>query len=138
MYPKKKWIDCKVDYKGGIRSHLSEDSIQSCVNDYLKLKRVDFIRFPDSFFRWIKMMAPPSIQKWFFGMFGGRPDNICIIPISDGIALALLLEIKTESGRLHGKQKHHEKEWKVCRSVEDAIEVINKFIEKAGGLKLCL
>lgn len=127
-----------------MQAECPEKLIQGAVDEYLVLKRIKFYRIPDSFFRWIKMKSPIGVQKWFFGMFGGQPDNICIIPIGNGLALTLLLELKTQDkkgrsvGRTHGKQKHEEYNWIICRSVDSAIETINKFEETAEKVKKLL
>jgi hypothetical protein len=118
--------------------------MQGAVDDYLALKRIKNYRIPDGFFRWIKMKAPPGIKKFFFGVFGGQPDCTCIIPIGDGLALTLLLEIKTQDskgravGRTHGKQKREEEHWKICRSVDSAIAEIDKFEKIAEEYKKLL
>lgn len=79
------------------------------------------------------MCAPQSIQKWFFGMFGGMPDNCCFIPIGDRYSLCLHLELKSKAGKLHGKQKHG-KNWMVARSPEEVREIVDRFEADAGRL----
>lgn len=126
-YPKKKW-----SHINDSRAVLSEDSLQKFANEYLDLRKVDYFRIEDGFFRWVKMKASMHIQKWFFGMFGGRPDNTCIIPIGK-YSLALNLELKSKTGRLHGKQKTNSRNqpWHVCRSPEAVQEVVEQFIRDA-------
>ena len=139
VFPKKKWS--QPEKSRTMVAECPEDLMQGAVDEYLQLKRIKFYRIPDSFWRWIAMKAPPSIQKWFRGMFGGQPDNTCIIPIGDGLAIALLLEIKTQDlkgravGRTHGKQKHEEEHWKICHSIDQAIAEIDKFEHAAEKLK---
>jgi len=134
-HPKKKWS--QPERSKTMVAEVPENLIQGAVDDYLALKRIKFYRIPDGFFRWIKMKAPIGVQKWFFGMFGGQPDNICIIPIGNGLALALLLEIKTQDskgravGRTHGKQKVEADHWVICRSVDEAIKTIDAFEKEA-------
>ena len=141
MFPKKKWGNPESKTMKAI---VPENAIQKAVDDYLNLKRLQFYRIPDGIFRWIKMKAPIGIQKWFFGMFGGKPDSTVLIPIGNGIALALLLELKTEDkkgravGKLHGKQKHHEDEWIICRNVDSAIKTIDEFEKTAEKVKKML
>jgi hypothetical protein len=142
MFPKKRWS--QPDESKTMVAECPESLMQGAVDEYLALKRLKYYRIPDGFFRWIKMKAPAGIQKWFFGMFGGQPDNTVIIPLGDGLALALLLELKTQDskgraiGKLHGKQKWEGEEWKVCRSVDEAIKEIDKFEKIAEEYKKLL
>src|SRR4030042_4657290 len=137
MFPKKRWS--QPDERKTMTAECPESLMQGAVDEYLALKRLKYYRIPDGFFRWIKMKAPAGIQKYFFSMFGGQPDNTIIFPLRDGLALALLLELKTQDskgraiGKLHGKQKREGEEWKVCRSVDDGIAEIEKCETIAEG-----
>lgn len=116
-------------------SECKEEDIQNAVNEYLCWQKIRYFRIPDSFFKWIYINAPKPIQKWFFGMFGGMPDNLCIIPIGKGVAMTLLLELKSPKGKLHGKQKDHKNEWIICKNIDSAIEVIDRFKAEANHIK---
>ncbi|MBT8489696.1 MAG: hypothetical protein KJN62_01470 [Deltaproteobacteria bacterium] len=148
-FSKKKWL--RTVNSATMKSEVPESELQKAVDDYLAVKRLSYYRIPDSFFRWLASgkfigrvyheNAPERIKKWFRWMFGGKPDNTIIIPIGNGLALSLLLELKTQDskgravGQLHGKQKHHEDEWIVCRSIDSAISEINKFILLSDKIK---
>lgn len=131
MFPKRKWS--QPDRSKNMVAECPEDLMQQAVDEYLELKRIDYIRIPDSFFSWIARNAPEHIKIFFRKIFGGRPDNTCLIPLGDGLALALLLELKTRDakgravGRTHGKQKREEEYWKICRSVDEAMAEIDRF-----------
>ena len=137
QFPKKKWS--RPDSPTG-RPEVPESEIQAFADELLEYKKhIRSIRVPDSFFRWVKMNVPPHIQIWFFGMFGGRPDNTLLIPIGNGYSLALEMELKTQDakgravGKLHGKQKRHEGQWRICRStqeVERAIAELETMVDK--------
>lgn len=135
MFPKKKWLHSQNQSETKI-PECPEEHIQKAVNQYLDLLRVDYIRIPDNVFRWVKMNAPVWFQKYFFKVFGGRPDNTIIVPIGNGIAIAFLLELKTqdssgkEVGKLHGKQKQHKDEWIICRSLNAAMDKIDWFLKE--------
>jgi hypothetical protein len=123
MFPKKKWSQPQGE-SGTV--NVPESEIQAFADDLLACKpHIRNIRIPDSFFRWVKMNAPQHIQKWFCGMFAGQPDNTMLIPIGSGYSLAMEMELKTQDakgravGKLHGKQKHHEKDWRICRSTQE-------------------
>jgi hypothetical protein len=134
MYPKKKWIETQSRSK---KSEMPEEAIQAAVDEYLEMRGVDYIRIPDSFFRWGKMNLPVGIWKWFANMFGGRPDDTILVPMGRGIHLALCLELKTQDkqgravGGFHGKQKRNSEDWLVKRSPDAAILAIKDFIEDA-------
>lgn len=139
-YPKKKWIEPKNSVTK--IPECPEDSLQVFANEYLKLQKIDYFRIEDSFFRWVKMRASVTVQKWFFGMFGGRPDNTCSIPIGP-YSLTLNLELKTQDskgravGKLHGKQKNRSRSqgWVIARSPEAIMKVVETFENDAQKLK---
>jgi hypothetical protein len=139
MFPKKSWG--QPPRSKTMKAEIPEEAIQAAVEDYIEMRGVDHIRIPDSFFRWVKMNAPKHIQAWFFGMFGGRPDDTILVPLGDGYHLALCLELKTQDkqgravGTFHGKQKHNKENWMVCRDPGAAILAIKNFIEVAEAMK---
>lgn len=139
-FPKKKWLP--ADKSITMIPECPEEHMQKAVNQYLELKKIDYIRIPDEIFKWIKIHTPPWIQMFFFRTFKTRPDNTVIIPIGNGIAIALLLELKTQDadgrkiGTLHGNQRFHSGEWVVCRSVNSALMKIDEFVEIAEKLKI--
>jgi hypothetical protein len=128
MFPKRKWIE--PDVSPTMKPEMAEEFLQSFADQYLFWKKYKNIRIPDSFFRWIKMNAPARVQKWFFWLFGGFPDNLILIPIGRYM-LAVPLELKTQDaqgravGKLHGKQKHNARDehWIIARST-DQIQVV--------------
>jgi hypothetical protein len=137
-FPKKRWLSVPDSTTG--KAEVPEDDIQSFTDELLQYKRhIRSIRIPDSFFRWIKMNAPAGVQKWFFGVFGGQPDNTLLVQLGDGWVFGLELEHKTQDskgravGRLHGKQKHHQ--WRIARSTKAAEEWIAELEEMAEQVK---
>lgn len=129
-HPKKKWLQHK-----DANAVSSEDPLQKFTDEYLVIRKVDYFRIEDRFFRWVKMKASPTVQKWFFWMFGGRPDNTCMEPIGK-YSLVLNLELKSKSGQLHGRQKRNSRNqpWQVCRSPEAVQETVEAFISDAKML----
>lgn len=77
------------------------------------------------------MNAPQRVQRWFFWLFGGFPDNLVLIPFG-GYMLAVPLELKTQDakgravGKLHGKQKINARNenWIIARSTDQIQEAI--------------
>ena len=134
MFPKKRWLQSVQD--PGVLG-MPEDVIQAFTDELLQYKpHIRSIRIPDSFFRWVKMHAPASIQKWFFGMFGGQPDNTLLVPLGGGWVFGLELEHKSAKGRLHGKQKHHD--WRIARSTRAAELAIDDLEAMAERVKAWL
>jgi hypothetical protein len=142
MFQKKKWN--QPEKSKTMKSECPENLIQGAVEEYLTWNKIDYIRIPDGVFKWIKLNTPKWFQLFFFKTFGGRPDLTIIKPIGNGIAVSLLMELKTQDskgravGKLHGKQKHHKDEWIICRSVDSAINEIKKFEEKVKKMKKVL
>jgi len=125
---KSKQLAYRIKRKDG-KATIKEDALQQQCNDYLEIKRIRYIRIPDSVWRWLAYKASEAIKKWFRFIFGGLPDNICIIPINEKYNLCLALELKTETGKLHGRQKHWSKELavQISRSPEDTMRIIDEF-----------
>jgi len=97
---------------------LPEKALQAFVDDFLALKGVQFIRIPDRVYQTGLMQ-------------GGVPDNICVIPIKGSkFCKCLMLECKTKS-QLHGKQVQaaHDQNWAIVRTPEQAMEIIQEFID---------
>ena len=116
-----------------------ETALQHQMDDMLAAYGIWFLRFPDNFFRWIKMNAPAGIQRFFFGVFGGIPDTLPMIRISDKYMLCAPIELKSRKGQLHGKQKHWESKGiavQISRSPDESIAMINSFIADAEKYKL--
>jgi hypothetical protein len=135
-FPKRKWSEESAGpaYTG------NEAQLQTQLDDMLSALGIWFLRFPDGFFRWMKMCAPPGIQRFFFGVFGGIPDTLPMIRISDKYMLCCPIELKSAKGRLHGKQKHWEGRGiavQISRSPEETIAIVTQFqkdAEKMGGI----
>jgi hypothetical protein len=123
LLPKKKWLQAVVSPTG--KAECSEDDLQVFADEFYELKRIKNIRIPNAVFRWLKMNASAHIQKWFFGLFGGWPDTLLLLPCGKYM-LAVPIELKTQDkkgrpiGMLHGKQKHNSEyeNWIIARSPE--------------------
>jgi len=120
--------------------HIAEDELQKQCNDVLEAYRIRYIRLPDWVWLWLKKSAPMSIMNYMSKVFTGMPDNIAILPLNDKYNLALCLELKTETGKLHGKQKHWSKELKVqiSRNPDETIAIIEQFVSDAEKIKTIL
>ena len=107
-----------------------ESGLQTQLDDMLAAYRIWAIRIPDGFFRWLVMCAPSGIKAWFCGVFGGIPDSLPMIRISDKYMLCCPIELKTAKGKLHGKQKTWEAKGipvQISRSPEDSIRIVDQF-----------
>lgn len=132
MLPKKKWQKAPLP-----AIKISEAEIQDQLNDMLDAYGIEYIRIPDGMWRWVMAAAPAGIQAYFKKTFQGIPDNICFLPLDDKYYLAIKLELKTQTGKLHGKQKQFARteNWIISRSTDDNIKVINDFLEKAKSIR---
>lgn len=108
----------------------TEAQLQGQLDDLLSVLGIWFIRIPDGFFRWVKIVAPVGIQRFFFGMFGGIPDIMPLIKVSDKYMLCAPIELKSAKGALHGKQKtwgDRNIAFQLSRSPDHNIAIINQF-----------
>lgn len=134
MFPNKKWSAAKR-----VKS-VPEASIQSFVDDYLSALQIENIRIPDALWRLIHATGNPGVIAQLRKAIGGISDNTCMIPISEDYSLCLHLELKSATGKLHGKQKINAKKlpWKIARSPEEAKKFIDEFKRKSGEIRKIL
>jgi hypothetical protein len=84
-----------------------------------------------------------GLKRWFFGVFGGIPDTIALIPISDKYMLCCAIELKTQDskkrpvGKAHGKQKHWGTDLvaQISRSPDESIRIVEQFRRDAEEMK---
>jgi hypothetical protein len=117
-----------------------ESALQQQMDDLLEAYQIKFIRIPDVIWAWLQCNASQGVLKFFQKTFGGIPDNVCIVPISKEYNLCLCAELKTEIGKLHGKQKQFEKEVavQVLRSTQQNIDAINAYKKQIDKCKKCM
>jgi hypothetical protein len=108
----------------------TEEQIQKQCDDLLAIHRIRYLRIPDWIWSWLKLNAPVQVVKELSDRFGGMPDNMCIRKLDDKYNFLLALELKTATGRLHGKQKTWEKEItvQISRSPDETIAKVNAFL----------
>ena len=112
---------------------ITESQLQQQLEDSLDAYGVKYMRIPDYAWSWLKRNAPVHIVAALSRYFGGMPDCMCMIPISDKYSLALGIELKVKGRKKHGKQKH----WQsvVCRTPEENIEAVQKFAYDADIMR---
>jgi len=118
------------------RTH-PEKVIQKQVEAYLKSYGIKFFHIPDYLLMFIKTspLVPQHLRNLVSEHFKGMPDIIAWHKNQDGYNFCLLLELKTETGKLSQGQKN----WKiglnvnVTYSLEEAINVIDNFLEFCDG-----
>ena len=107
---------------------ITEDELQNQCNDTFDAYRIRYIRIPDWVWKWLKQNAPKHLLKVLSKIFGGMPDAIAFKK-GEKYNYALMLELKSKKGKLHGKQKHWNKEFNVeiSRTPDDSIRIIEEF-----------
>jgi hypothetical protein len=108
-----------------------EKEIQSLVESYLRAKHIKYTRFPDSLYRYIFGIGgvPVHIKAQLAEYMRGVPDLIIYMQ-SKEYNYTLLLELKTETGKLSQGQKN----WgqglsvAVARSFQEAKTAIDIFL----------
>jgi len=107
---------------------ITEDELQGQCNDTFDGYRIRYLRIPDWVWKWLKQNAPKHLLKEMSKRFGGMPDAIALKK-GEKYNDALMLELKTKKGKLHGKQKDWDKEFNVeiSRTPDDTIKIIEEF-----------
>ena len=109
---------------------INEDALQKQANDLLDWMHIGYYRIPDFVWLWLKNNAPIEVLRALSDCFAGKlPDNFCFEKLTDKYLIALPLELKTKTGRLHGKQKKYARDynWQISRSPDETIEIVNQF-----------
>jgi hypothetical protein len=121
-----------------------ESELQKAANQLIELYKWDYIRFDDWFMTWMRMNAPPHVQKHFFSQIGGKmPDNFVRVTLGKGFFLGCAIELKTEDkkgravGQLHGKQKRYAlaEEWQIARNTKQIETILELIKEKVTLVK---
>lgn len=117
-----------------------EIALQQQINDLLDAYQIKYIRIPDGIWKWLQFNAPYGVLKYFQKTFGGIPDNVCIVPISDKYNLSLCSEIKTTIGKLHGKQKqwNNDVSVQILRSTTENLNSVMEYKKQIEKCKKCL
>ncbi|MCK5020650.1 MAG: hypothetical protein KAS32_26760 [Candidatus Peribacteraceae bacterium] len=145
-FPKKIIKKAKPRYKKPLQS---EDDLQGVCENYLALvARDQWIHIPDPMYRFI-FNNPHFVRLMTNGMFCGMlkgvqnsfrrcnltgfPDIAIFKPGKDGLSsLCLMIELKSEIGQLHGRQKNWANKATIhlCRTFEEFRELVDKFLEE--------
>lgn len=134
-FPKKSWR-----VRGKEKAVESEAPLQKFTDDYLEWQHIRSIRVPDKVFNYIN--APFArveewFKIWFNSQFAGMPDNTVLIDIGGGYLLGLPIELKSRTGKLHGRQKSAARveSWRVCKSPEAVEREIKEALRIADVVK---
>jgi len=131
LFPKKKWLEKET------KRVKSEGPLQSFTDDELTLQGIFCFRIPDNVFTILKRKLSDQEQITVFKALRGRPDNLCLIPVSEEYCLAMNLELKSNKGKLHGKQVTNSRRvpWVVARSVGRVSASIVTFKKRAESIR---
>lgn len=133
-FPKKKRI--RVDPK---QPETPEKTIQAMTDIILQTSGISYLRLPDHMFKsiYFNRAISPRLKAWILHELSGWADNIAFIPLNDKFCLACMIENKTASGRLHGKQKQRARElpYNIVRSDKEAKQIVRGFKAFAERVK---
>ena len=120
------------------KTHTPEWKLQVYLDEQIAAKGCEVVRFPDALLSWMKRNAPADVQRAFFGAVAGMPDNTITAQVGQGLHLSMRIEIKTEEGKLHGKQKHGARGegWVIVRSEKEIDEALLEFERAVEGISL--
>lgn len=136
--PKKKWLEKEPVFQA---YDGPESDLQNQLDDFLAAYRIWSIRIPDAVWRWIAWKAPQGVKKWWRGIFGGIPDVLPMLRVSDKYMLCAPIELKNKAGKLHGKQKHwegREISVQISRSPDESIAIVDQFRRDAEKIRSML
>lgn len=114
---------------------IPEKTIQAIVDTLLLCDHIPYIRLTTQLFMAVikSPVLSGRLKAWILDGISGWPDNAAMLPLCEynGIkfCLSCLIENKTVTGKLHGKQKIRNKElgFNIVRSEADARNVIKTF-----------
>ena len=108
------------------------------MDDYLSVMRIDNWRITDrmwSGLNWIGRSSPAAagvVMAWKKTFGGKMPDNLLYRKYDDRFCLMMPIELKSATGRLHGKQVDAAKNdnWTICRTPEEAVAAVKLFLDE--------
>lgn len=114
------------------KPRVKESSIQSQLEHYLDLKGIEYIRFPDSLYRYIfaNQSIPIHVKKQCSDYMKGVPDLIILVKYGK-YNMCLLHEVKAKDGRASQGQKNYAKRLNVETGYgfDECKAIIDNFIE---------
>ncbi len=130
-FPKMKTVKVKPEQV----NKMPEEQLQNGVDQLLQANHLSYLRLPSNMFRAIHADRNISnrMKAWILHELSGFADNMIFKYLCQSgdvhIGLVCHIENKSETGKLHGKQKIRSKElgFNECRSLNDAIHIINGF-----------
>jgi len=119
---------------------LPESAIQKQLDDMLEGMGIYFIRIPDNFWQWLHRYsnASANMKKELGHYWGGMPDTMAFIKVSDKYMLCCPIECKSKEGRRHGKQKHWESQniaFQISKSPDESISIVQQFLKDAPCIR---
>ncbi len=114
------------------KPRVKESTIQSQLEHYLELKGIEYIRFPDSLYRYIFANPATSAKtrSQCSAYMKGVPDLIILVKHGK-YNMCLLCEVKAKDGTLSQGQKNYAKRLNVETGYgfEECKAIIDNFIE---------
>jgi hypothetical protein len=102
-----------------------ESALQGFTNAYLKAKGLTYLRLSEALLANIfrNPQIPVYIKRHIKESVAGWPDNLVLIPLGNGLNLAMALELKREDGKLNAAQRMMDKEIElvVSRTQDDVM-----------------
>ena len=136
------------------------NSVMETVHSELTAKRIKFLHIPDVLYR---LIAPPipnkrtgtfdplsfaleeavgkgvalGIKREIAEAIKGWPDTVAVVPLSRGICLALLEDIKTGTGKLNAAQRRMKRDAGMVEShsTSESMEHITEFLALADRIR---
>jgi hypothetical protein len=108
----------------------TEDALQRQCEQYLRARKIDYIRIPDWIYRLV--INSPKLRKWVSQYFKGLPDLMIFRLWSSPYNLALFVELKKKGGQLSQGQEALGRRLNVLviREFELFVIVVEKFLEQ--------
>ena len=135
MFPKQKKRNGKRYSKpASAKATMSEEELQDKVEDLLTYYGLQYVHVPGNLQRYLRTRAPAHIAAEASRAFKGMPD-LLVFSADGDYNVCLLLELKTEIGKLSQSQK----DWSnglnlsVAYGFEEAKEILEKFVKYVDG-----
>lgn len=148
MFSKKKQLSYRARSVAtiGSKAAVPESVLQEYMDFQILANDLSTVRIPDWFWKFVKGPMSekfPKMASAIGGLFGGRPDNLVLAHVGDGLYVGMNIELKTEDkkgrpvGKLHGKQVKNSKDekWVVLRNEKEISKTIARIKEIADELR---
>ena len=126
--------------EGKAEKGMTEAELQHFADKLIWGMGIQCIRMPDNAHKVIQRHGNQGVKNEVAKWLGGHADCNLVAKLTDKYSLCCHIELKSELGQLHGKQKDRARElpFHICRSHDKVQEKVQEFLYDVKALRAAL